>query len=109
MRITNPSVSVIDFAAVVAEPARWQDIQGARPGRGRHAERLVLALDDVRYLDRAALGMLLRLTKRFKAGGGEISLSSLPKSVRLQAQKMRLHHILDIFNTPEEALRTYLA
>jgi hypothetical protein len=108
-RAINPTVSVLDFVELVSEPARWQAVNSARPGPGRRAERLVLALDGVRRLDRAVLGQLLRLTKRLQAGGGEVSLSSLPKGVRLQAQRMRLHHILDIFNTPEEVLRTCLA
>jgi anti-anti-sigma factor len=88
-------VNVIDYAALGA----GDEPQG----------HVVLDLDGVRCLDQVVLRALLRLSNQVRAGGGEVSLSSLGTNVRRQAQKMRLHRILEVFNTPEEAFRTYSA
>jgi hypothetical protein len=103
----NVGVRVIPFAGFKTRTGEDRKGGGDCPGPARAEGHVVLDLGGVGSLDRARLGTLLRFSTRVRAGGGKVSLSSLSEAVRLQALKMRLHRILDIFNTPAEALRTH--
>jgi anti-anti-sigma regulatory factor len=100
-------VRVIAFAGFKTGRGDEGKANGAWPGSARVEGHVILDLGGVGSLDRVRLGTLLRFSSHVRAGGGKVSLSSLSEAVRLQALKMRLHRILDIFNTPEEALRTH--
>jgi anti-anti-sigma regulatory factor len=103
----NKGVRIVPFAGFKARTREDRKVNGAWPGLARAQGHVILDLGGVGSLDRVGLGTLLRFSTHVRAGGGKVSLSSLSEAVRLQALKMRLHRILDIFNTPAEALRTH--
>ncbi len=69
------------------------------------AGHVILDLKGLKSLDGQRLAALLGYRRQVRASGGEVCLVSLPPRVRLQALKMQLHRLFNIFNTPEEALR----
>jgi anti-anti-sigma regulatory factor len=74
----------------------------------KSGERVIVDLGGIACLHWSWLEVLLRFRADVRASGGEVSLSSLSGRARHQAQKMQLHRILEVFNTPEEAARCYL-
>jgi anti-anti-sigma regulatory factor len=53
-------------------------------------------------LDRAGLLALLRFIADLRAAGRDVALLALSGKARLQAQRMQLHRLVEVFNTVEE-------
>ena len=71
------------------------------------AELLVLDLTAVGYIDSAGLGGLVRAVKTARDAGREVMLASLQQPVRVLIEMMRLHELIDIVNTADEAVRAF--
>ena len=70
---------------------------------------VVFDMESVSYIDSAGLGVLVRAVKLSRDRGGDVALANLTSEVRVLIELMRLHELIDIYNTPEEALRVVAA
>lgn len=67
---------------------------------------VILDLSELTFVDSSGLGAILSFTRRLALKQGELKLCSLQKPVRALVELVRLHRVLDIFNTREEAVRS---
>lgn len=71
--------------------------------------QVVLALGQVEFLDSSGIGALLSCLRELGRRGGDLKLCEATKSVRAICELVRLHKIVEIFNTKEEAIRAFSA
>jgi anti-sigma B factor antagonist len=71
--------------------------------------RVVLDLSRVQYFDSAGCGALITCIRHLRSGGGDLKLCGLTTQVRVLFELVRLHNLLDILNTREEAVRAFQA
>ncbi len=71
--------------------------------------RIVLDMRHVRFVDSAGLGAILSCLRQLHATGGQLKLCGLLKPVRALFELVRLHRIIEIYNTQEEALKAFQA
>jgi len=64
-------------------------------------------MTQVTRLDSVGLGAILGCLKRLKANGGDLKLYGTSRQIRTLLELVRMHHVLDIFNTRREALESY--
>jgi hypothetical protein len=102
-------VKIIHFAELIAAGVPGPSCEPRSPELDSTDGPVILDLSGVDSLDPSHLTFLLQWSRGVRTQGGDVSLSSLSKLVRFQAERMSLHRIWDIFNTPEEALRCYAA
>lgn len=69
--------------------------------------RIVLDLAQVGFIDSTGLGVLVSCLREVHEFRGEIKLSNLTKSVRALFELVRMHRVFEIFNTSDEAVRSY--
>jgi len=69
--------------------------------------RLVLDMSGIRFVDSSGLGAILSCLRQLHDLGGELKLCSLNKPVRALFELVRMHRVFEIFNSREEALRSY--
>jgi anti-sigma B factor antagonist len=69
--------------------------------------RLVLDLSQLKFIDSSGLGALLSCLRQLNAIGGELKLYGMIKPVRALFELVRMHRVFEIFNTREEAFRSY--
>ena len=69
--------------------------------------RLILDLGSLKFVDSSGLGALLSCLRQLNAVGGDLKLYGLNKPVRALFELVRMHRVFEIFNTQEEALRSY--
>ncbi len=69
--------------------------------KGRH---IVLDLSSLTFIDSSGLGAFLFCIKRLQKNGGDLKLCGINKPVRILFEMVRLHQILDIYGTRDEAL-----
>ena len=69
--------------------------------------KVVLDLSRVRFVDSSGLGFFLSCLRKVKARGGELKLCGMSKQVRVVFELVRMHRIMEIHNTREEAIRAF--
>jgi anti-sigma B factor antagonist len=69
--------------------------------------RLILDLSNLKFVDSSGLGALLSCLRQLNAAGGDLKLYGMIKPVRALFELVRMHRVFEIFNTREEALRSY--
>ncbi len=65
-------------------------------GPNGYTRKVLVNLEDVRYIDSSGIGWLLSSHKRFERAGGKLVLHSVPESVQLTLKILRLDSILNI-------------
>ena len=73
------------------------------------SSRLVLDLSGVQKLDSVGLGAIIGCLKRVRAQGGELKLCGPSKYARTLLELVRMHRVMDIFNTRQEAVESFTA
>jgi anti-sigma B factor antagonist len=69
--------------------------------------KVILDLERVRFVDSVGCGAILTLLKHVRTGGGDLKLCAITPPVRMVFELVRLHGLLDIFNTRDEAIRAF--
>jgi anti-sigma B factor antagonist len=69
--------------------------------------QLVLDLSRVHYVDSAGLGALVACCTTARNGGGNVKLARPAKQFREQLKTTRLCTVFDVYDSVEEALRTF--
>lgn len=70
-------------------------------------KNIVFDMSNVRFVDSSGLGAILSYLRRLNKEGGDLKLSGLTKPVRMLFELVRMHRIFEIFNTNDEAVRSY--
>jgi anti-sigma B factor antagonist len=73
----------------------------------RPGARVVVDLSRVRYVDSAACGAFLSAYRGLADVGGELKLCCVAHPVRVLFALVRLHRVLEVFNTRDEAIRSF--
>lgn len=68
---------------------------------------MVIDLASVTFIDSSGLGVLLFALKRLNQKGGELKICNVTKPVRVLFELVRLHQIMEVYNSREEALTSF--
>ena len=64
-------------------------------------------MNQVNFLDSSGCGTILSCLRQLKTAGGDLKMFGLQQPVRTLFELIRLHRIIDIFNTRDEAINAY--
>jgi anti-sigma B factor antagonist len=70
--------------------------------------RVVFDMSNVKFIDSAGCGALITTLRMLKGMGGNLKLYEVQKQVRSVFELVRMHKIMDICNTLQEARLCYL-
>lgn len=65
--------------------------------------RVVLDVSSLEFLDSSGLGVILSCLRQLTAKGGDMKLCGMTKPVRALFELVRMHRIIEVYNTQEEA------
>jgi anti-sigma B factor antagonist len=68
---------------------------------------VVLDMEDTNFVDSSGLGAILSVLRGLSAAGGDLRLCHVQKRVRVMFEMVRMHRILGIYDTPEDAVRSF--
>jgi anti-sigma B factor antagonist len=71
--------------------------------------KAAIDLGQVKFIDSAGCGAIITCIRHVRSGGGELKLFGVTKPVRMLFELVRLHNLLDILNTRDEAVRAFQA
>jgi anti-sigma B factor antagonist len=69
-----------------------------------HYKHMILDLSNIAFIDSSGLGSFLSFLKRLEEKQGTLILCEVPRSVRLLFEIVRLHEIITIKTTRDEAI-----
>ena len=72
-----------------------------------NSSQLLLNLEHISFMDSSGLGALLSCLRYNTKQGGSLKAFGLTPQVRLLFELVRVHCLFDIFNTFEEAIRSF--
>lgn len=69
--------------------------------------RIVLDVEQLRFVDSSGLGSMMLCMRRLKASGGDLKLCGLSKSVMALFELVRMNRVFEIFPTRAEAIASF--
>ena len=69
--------------------------------------KIVFDLTRLRFIDSAGLGAFLSCLRKLTEKGGDLKMCAMSKQVRTAFTLVRMHRILEIYGTREEATRAF--
>lgn len=107
------TVENIGAVTVVMAPGEFLDAHTANEFKPMMAPllqasaKIVLDMSHVRFVDSAGLGTILSCLRQLHATGGQLKMCGLLKPVRALFELVRMHRIIEIYNTQEEAVKAF--
>lgn len=69
--------------------------------------KVIMDLSQIEFVDSSGFGAILSYLRQLTGAGGQLKLCCVMNRVRSLFELVRLHRIVDIFNTREEAIKSY--
>lgn len=83
--------------------AAGQSLERAIEGKSK----VVFDMSGVEFVDSSGLKIFILCLKRLRAAGGDLKLCAMTTQVRQLFELVRLHRIMDIFDTRDDALKDF--
>ncbi len=89
------------------------DADNAKEFRERFAEvtgdhrKVALDLTALRFIDSSGLGAILSCLRELNQHGGDLRLFNMSRPVRSMFELVRMHRVVEIYNTREDVLNSY--
>lgn len=71
------------------------------------AKKIVFDMSSLQFIDSSGLGAILSCLRKLNGSGGELKLCGMSKPVRALFELVRMHRIMDIYDTRDDAIRAY--
>lgn len=101
------AVRVVSIVAPALDANNVKEFKSAISGHLQGTKQLLLDLSELEFVDSSGLGAFLSCLRQLQAAGGDLKIFGVSKPVRTLFELVRMHRLLDIFNTRDEALRSY--
>jgi anti-sigma B factor antagonist len=112
VEITSEKVGGVTLATVHGENLDASNIQDFKRDISPLVEsngKLAIDLHQVQFIDSAGCGAILSCFRQVNAVGGQLRLCAVSKPVKALFELVRLHRILDICTTRDEAVQSFQA
>lgn len=70
-------------------------------------KKVIFDMSRVGFLDSSGCGMILSCLRQLSSEGGNLKMFALQKPVLTLFELIRMHRIIEIFNSREEALKSF--
>lgn len=90
----------LDFENVVEFRRAMDEILG-------EADEVVIDMSSLEFVDSSGLGAILSAVRRLSSRGGDLRLAGVTPSVAALLQLVRLDQIIQIYETSDEAVRSF--
>jgi anti-anti-sigma factor len=73
----------------------------------KRAHQVIFDLHQIQFIDSSGLGSFLSVLRHLNTQGGDLKLACMGKPVRSMFELVSMHKIFEIFNTTDDALRSF--
>ena len=104
---TVENVIVVQIPGTTLDAGNTKDFKAAITPLLTPGAHVVLDLTNLKFVDSSGLGAMLSALRQLNGAAGELKLCDMSKPVRALMELVRMHRVFEIFNTREEALRSF--
>lgn len=72
-----------------------------------NANHVIMNLQKLNFIDSSGLGSFLSILRQLNSRGGDLKMAGMNKSIRTVFELVCMHKIFEIYNTPEDAVKSY--
>lgn len=109
----NLTCETIQDVAVINVEVESLDADNAKDFKAKVADlltdqnRVVFDLGSLNFIDSSGLGAILSCLRQLHSRGGDLKLANMTTAVRAMIELVRMHRILEIHNTVDEAVFSF--
>ena len=103
----EPQAMVLEVETTTLTAANAKDFKASIEKYLDTETNIVLDLNRITFIDSSGLGVFLFCLKRLNQKGGDLKLCNITKPVRVLFELVRLHQIIDVCASTEEALAAF--
>ena len=99
----KPDVTVVKIAARVMDASNAPAFKEKIAPVIEENNNVILDVSSLEFLDSSGLGAILSCLRKLTGKGGDMKLCGMTKPVRALFELVRMHRIIEVYNTREEA------
>jgi anti-sigma B factor antagonist len=100
-------VTVVSLHTDVLDANNAKDFKKEVTPTLEQANNVVFEMSEVKFVDSSGCGTLLSCLRQLKSANGELKLCGVHKTVRTLFELIRIHRIIEIYDTKEEAAHSF--
>ena len=102
-----PGVFIVSIPGTALDASNTKEFKAEIAPLLTTGARIILELGALKFVDSSGLGAMLSSLRQVNGLGGDLKLCGMTKPVRALIELVRMHRVFEIFNTREEALRSF--
>ena len=103
----NPEATVIEVEATTLTASNAKEFKASLEKAIEDETNIILDLNRITFIDSSGLGVFLSCLKILGKKGGDLKICNITKPVRVLFEMVRLHQVIEVFNSQEEALAAF--
>lgn len=110
MDISAETVDGVAIAEIVSDSldaSNAKEFKSLMASVVKERRKLVLDMSNLRFVDSSGLGVILSCMRELTSKGGDLKLCAMTNPVRGLFELVRMHKVMDILNSREEALAAF--
>lgn len=101
------SVAVVLLPGTTLDAGNTKEFKSGLTSLFTPGARIVFDLSNLKFVDSSGLGAMLSALRQINGLGGDLKLCAMSKPVRSLIELVRMHRVFEIYNTRQEALRSF--
>lgn len=103
----NGDIMIISFETTSLNAGRVKDFKTDIQPYLNSEKYIILDLRNLTFIDSSGLGSVLSCLKALNQKGGDLKICNVTKSVRIIFEMVRMHQIIDTYDSREEAVQAF--
>lgn len=99
--------TIIEVEATTLTAANAKEFKASLEKEIESETNIILDLNRITFIDSSGLGVFLSCLKTLSKKGGDLKICNITKPVRVLFEMVRLHQVIEVFNSQEEALASF--
>lgn len=100
-------VEVIDVLVKSLDADTAKEFRKDMETRLPEGAKVVFDLGPLEFVDSSGLGAMLSCLRQLNASGGDLKLCNMSKAVRAMFELVRMHRVIEIYNSRDEAIAAF--
>jgi len=100
-------ITIVSALPKVLDASNAMDFKADMGHILEESSRVVFDMSNLKFIDSAGCGALITSLRRLKGSGGILKLYDVQKQVRSVFELVRMHKVIDIYNTRQEAVSSF--
>ena len=100
-------ITVIKVLTDVLDASNTEEFKTAITPIFEKSKKVLFEMNQVKFIDSSGCGVLLYCLRQLNSSGGTLKLYGLQESVRTLFDLVRMHRIIEVFETREDAIKSF--